>query len=160
MPAGSPWPWPWKLWRDARPWCWVPLQAALEHVAVRLVAFNDQYPHRRSLPSVVLPSDTAHPDTMPAYRERMEDLKRRVSEWHGFVGAMVVFGDRKVLLSYYAPSATVRIADTTLTGAQQIANGLVDLGRRTSIREFLRAPYRVHATDSVAVDSGAYLIIS
>jgi hypothetical protein len=110
-------------------------------------------------PRVVLPSDTAHPDTMPAYRERMEDLKRRVSEWHGFVGAMVVFGDRKVLLSYYAPSATVRIADTTLTGAQQIANGLVDLGRRTSIREFLRAPYRVHATDSVAVDSGTYGIL-
>lgn len=111
-------------------------------------------------PPIVLPSDTAHPDTMPAHRERMEELKHQINEWHGFAGSMAVFGDRKALVSFYAPDATVRIDGTTFSGAQQVANGIVDLARRSAMREFLRAPRTVNATDSVAVDSGVYGILS
>jgi hypothetical protein len=111
-------------------------------------------------PPVILRPYTAHSDTMTAYRERMDSLAGEMSKRHGFMGAMVVMGDRRVLASYYHPDAKLTIGDSTFSGPPQIATGLVMLARNTSIKEFLRGPRVVHATDSVAVDSGAYLIIS
>lgn len=97
---------------------------------------------------------------MAAHFEREQSLKRTLSEAHGFTGAMIVFGDRRTLAEYYAPDATVRIADSTYIGAQAIANGLVALGRRASIKEVVRQPWKLHFTDAEVVDSGVYGILS
>jgi hypothetical protein len=112
------------------------------------------------LPPPILPSDTAHPDTMGTYRERMDQLKQRLLPWYALVGATAVYGDRRTILQFYSTDATLRLGNTTFTGAVEIANGLVELAKRNSVKEFERMSRVVNATDSVAVDSGSYTILS
>ncbi|MDA1080568.1 MAG: hypothetical protein O2973_02655 [Gemmatimonadetes bacterium] len=111
-------------------------------------------------PPIIIPSDTARPDTMPDYRQRMSDAARELIPQYSVLGAAAVFGDRRMLVSIYSPGAMLRLGDSTFTGGVRAAAALVDLFRRSSVNEMVRQSRSTNAIDSVYTDSGAYLMAS
>lgn len=111
-------------------------------------------------PPIILPSDTARPDTMPEYRERMEAAQRELIPQYAVIGAAGVFGDRRMLASIYAPSATLRLGDSTYSGGTPVVTALADFFRRSAITDMVRQSESTNAVDSVYTDSGSYLMVS
>lgn len=111
-------------------------------------------------PPIILPSDTARPDTMPEYRERMEAAQRELIPQYSVLGAAAVFGDRRMLASIYSPGATLRLSDSTYTGGTSVVTALADFFRRSAITDMVRQSNATNAVDSIYTDSGSYLLVS
>jgi hypothetical protein len=111
-------------------------------------------------PPIILPSDTAKPDTMPAYRAKMEAASSELLAEYSVMAAASVIGDRRTLGSALAPDAVVRLADTTFTGRDAIISGLMDFALRSSLRETLRQSRALNAIGTTYTDSGTYIMIS
>jgi len=111
-------------------------------------------------PPIILPSDTAKPDTMPAYQARMKSARIELLPEYGFITAGAAFGDYGMLASIYSPDATLSVGDSTYVGGTRIAAALVDFFRRYSVSDLTRQPGTVNAVDSVYTDSGRYEIVS
>ncbi len=111
-------------------------------------------------PPIILPSDTAKPDTMPAYRARMDEAVSDHRAEYSVMGAASALGDRRTLSSMFAADAVVRLGDTTFTGRDAIVTGLVDFALRTSLREAHRFSRTLNAIGTTYTDSGTYVLIS
>ncbi len=110
-------------------------------------------------PPVILPSDTAKPDTMPAYRERMQSLSGELASQYALVGAGMGFRDPALLRAVYAPDAVVVMGDSTFSGIERIAAGLIEMGRRSGMSELNRSTRSFNGKgDSIYVDSGFYIM--
>jgi hypothetical protein len=110
-------------------------------------------------PPVILPSDTAKPDTTAQHLEKMASLMRELSQPYALISAGIIFGDRRMVTSFYAPQAEVTIADSTYKGVTDVANALVAFGRRSGMTEWNRAPWRLTGKpDSIYIDSGYYVM--
>ena len=101
------------------------------------------------LPPPVLPSDTAKPDTVPYYRERIRLARLELSPSYAVLGAAIVFGDRRMVASHYAPDAVLVTPESTYTGSAAIANALVALGPPNSLVEFIRTSLDLKIVDRV-----------
>lgn len=112
------------------------------------------------VPPVVLTSDTAKPDTMPAHRARMEAAAGDLRAEYSIMITAAMMNDRRMVGSMVAPNAVVRLADTTLTGRDAIVNGLVDFTLRTSLRDMQRYSRAIHAAGTTYTDSGSYVLTS
>ncbi len=111
-------------------------------------------------PPVVLHSDTAKPDTMPAYRARMEAAAGDLRAEHSILITAAMLNDRRMVGSMLAPNAVVRLSDTTISGRDAVVNGLVDFALRTSLRDMQRYSRAIHAAGTTYTDSGAYVLTS
>lgn len=111
-------------------------------------------------PPVVLPSDTAKPDTMPAYRERMEAAQRELATDYAMISATAILQDARTLAGEYAPDAVLKLGGSTYTGQAQVVNALIEFMRRSSVKDLQRRSYSLNAVDSVYTDSGVYAMLS
>lgn len=123
-------------------------------------ALDPRVPAVVQLPPPVLPSDTAKPDTMMQHRERIRLARRELVPNYAILGAAMVFGDRRMIASHYAPDAVFLTPDTTLTGSVAIANALAAQGPPRSLVEFNRTSIDVTIIDSTVADSGTYKAIA
>jgi acyl-CoA hydrolase len=110
-------------------------------------------------PPIILPSDTAKPDTMPAYRDRMSAALAELLPEYSFVTAMTVFGDRLALASQHTADAEVQFGDSTFRGSIVAADARISYFRRSSIKDMVRQSIALNAIDSVYRDSGVYLMV-
>ena len=113
-----------------------------------------------TLPPPILPSDTAKPDTMPAHVEKMNRARSATTEGYAVLGAAIVFGDRRMIASFYSPEATLTTPDSTYRGLVAIANALAVLGPPKSLRSFDRRSLVTTIVDSTVVDSGTYVAVA
>lgn len=110
-------------------------------------------------PKIVLPSDTAHPDTMQDHKDRMAVLARQVQEPYALIGAAIGFSDTRLFGSIFAPDAVFIFGDSTYTGVEHITKALIDMGRRSGLTEVNRVSRAFNGEgDSIYVDSGDYLM--
>lgn len=110
-------------------------------------------------PPVVLPSDTAKPDTMPDHIQRMADLSRQLAEPYALIAFGAVNADRRLLTSFYGPEAVFALGDSTYKGMTAVVDALIDMGRRTGLADWSRQSWILTGhPDSIYVDSGAYVM--
>lgn len=108
-------------------------------------------------PPVVLPSDTAKPDTMMNHRERMSQLSRELLEPYATISAGIVFRDRRLLTGVYAPLAELTLDDSLYKGTTNIADALIAMGQRSGLTDWQRHSRVLSShVDSIYVDSGYY----
>ena len=112
------------------------------------------------LPPPVIFSDTAKPDTMLRYREKVGAANSTLAQEYAVLGAAIVFSDRRMIASMYAPDAELVTPDSTYRGFVAVANRLASLGRTQSLREFNRRSRGLGIIDSVVTDSGTYVAIT
>lgn len=112
------------------------------------------------VPPVILPSDTATPDTMPAYMEKIASAKSEIMPEYSLITAAAVLGDQRTLATQLAPDVVIKMAGVTLTGRDPAVAGLVEFARRNSLREILRQSHVLNAIGSTFTDSGAYLMVA
>ena len=112
------------------------------------------------LPPLVLPSDTAKPDTMQAHADKVSMARTTLAQNYALLGAAMVFGDRRTIASMYAPEATLTTPDSSYRGPAGIANALAALGPPKSLRRFERTSLASRIADSTVVDSGTYVAVS
>jgi len=111
-------------------------------------------------PPIILPSDTARPDTMPEYRDRMEAARPELMREYSVMAAAAVFGDRPMLSSIYSPAVTLRLGDSTHTGRAAATVAVINFFQRSGIVELIRQSDTLNAIDSVYTDSGNYLMVA
>lgn len=111
-------------------------------------------------PPIILPHDTATPDTMPAYRDRMAAALAELMPEYSFLAAMAVFGDRMAVAAMHAPDAVVQLGDSTFHGPVAVADARIAYFRRSSVKEMVRQSVALNAIDSTYRDSGVYLMVS
>ncbi len=112
-------------------------------------------------PRVVLPSDTAKPDTMADHRQRMSELSRQLLEPYAAITAGIVYRDRRLLTGIYAPLAELTLGDSTYKGISGVADGLVGMGQRSGLTDWQRQSRVLSShADSIYVDSGYYVMRS
>ena len=110
-------------------------------------------------PPIILPSDTAKPDTMMNHIQRMADLSRQLAEPYALIAFGAVNADRRLLASFYAPEAVFSLGDSTYRGMTAVVNAVVDMGRRTGLADWNRQSWRLTGhPDSIYVDSGTYVM--
>ncbi|HVZ49639.1 MAG TPA: hypothetical protein VG916_12720 [Gemmatimonadaceae bacterium] len=110
-------------------------------------------------PPVVLPSDTAKPDTMEAHRLRMGALTPQILNTYTIVTGGMAFRNPRLLASVYAPNAELVLGDSTYRGSKAIADGLIAMGRRISVSDWGRQSRVLSSLpDSIYVDSGTYVL--
>lgn len=112
------------------------------------------------LPPLILPSDTATPDTMDSHREKMNAVRSVLVRGYAVLGAATVFGDRRMLATQFAPDAVLVTSDSSYKGSIAIADALAALGTSKSLREFNHSSRGFRIADSIVVDSGTYTLIS
>ena len=112
------------------------------------------------LPPVILPSDTAKPDTTERVRQRLAEATSALGQNYAVLGTAIVFGDRRMIASQYAPDAVLRMPGATHTGSVAIANTLAALGPPKSLKEFKRTSQGTRIADSTVADSGDFVAIS
>ena len=112
------------------------------------------------LPPPLLPSDTARPDTIEAHNQKMREAGATLERNYAVLGAAMVFGDRRMVASMYAPSATLETPDSTYRGSTAIAYALTALGPPKSLRAFNRRSLALRVVDSTVIDSGMYAAVS
>jgi hypothetical protein len=112
-------------------------------------------------PPVVLPSDTAKPDTTAALAARQEEARQRFVQAYAFISGMMVLGDAKALLPLYASGARLTTPTDGVEGADRVAPAMVTLGRRLGLKDLRRASRSItfHPGNIVA-DSGYYVIVT
>lgn len=111
-------------------------------------------------PPIILPSDTAKVDTMPAYRDRMSAALSEINPEYSLLTATAVLGDRRMLAATLAPDVTMRLADTTFTGRDAAVFGFTDFMLRNSVKDLLRQSRVLNAIGPTYTDSGQYLMVS
>ena len=110
-------------------------------------------------PQVILPSDTAKPDTMPEHRARSTALSSELSVQYATLSASMIMGDRRTLTSFYSPQAQLRFHDSTSSGVTAVANRLIDVARRSGLTTWVRQSRVLTGhPDSIYVDSGIYVM--
>src|ERR1019366_2482379 len=72
----------------------------------------------------------------------------------------VVFGDRRMIASHFAPDAVLETADSTFRRPVEIANALAAMGASRSLRAFRHLSLDLRIVDSTAIDSGRYTMRS
>ncbi len=108
-------------------------------------------------PPLILPSDTAKPDTMADHIQRMAELARQLAEPYALIAFGAVNADRRLLTSFYGPDAVFTLDDSTYRGLTAVVNAIVDMGQRTGLAEWNRQSWRLTGhQDSIYVDSGYY----
>jgi hypothetical protein len=112
------------------------------------------------LPPLILPSDTAKPDTMQSHREKMNAALSVLVREYAVLGAATVFGDRRMIETQFAPDAVLVTSDSSYKGSVAIANALAALATSKSLREFNHSSRGFRIADSIVVDSGTYTLIS
>jgi hypothetical protein len=111
-------------------------------------------------PPVILPSDTAKPDTMPEYMEKIARAKSEILPEYSLITAASVMGDRRTLGAELADDVVIKMAGVTLSGRDSAVAGLVLFARRNSLREILRQSHSLNAIGTTYTDSGAYLMVA
>lgn len=109
-------------------------------------------------PPIVLPSDTAKVDTMPAFRERVAQLTTELAREYAILGTAMVLDDRRMIAAPYADDAILTIGDSSYTGKTAIAFALSALARRNSLKDMTRTTRAIATLDSTVVDSGSYIM--
>jgi hypothetical protein len=112
-------------------------------------------------PAVILPSDTAKPDTSAALGQRTSQASHLMAIGYGFVSTGMVFMDAKVAGSVFEPTATFITPELRATGSEPIGRALAGLGRRMGVKEMKRGTLGMRfLPDSVVADSGIYTIVA
>lgn len=112
-------------------------------------------------PPLVLPSDTMKPDTTTSHRDRMQALSRELVQPYALMAAAAVWGDRRMLGSFYAPDGVLKFDDSTFTGRDRVVEALVSRGRLAGLAEWNRQSRVLTGhPDSVYVDSGSYVMVA
>lgn len=109
-------------------------------------------------PPIVLPSDTAKVDSMPAFRERVAQLTAELAREYALLGAAMVLDDRRMIAAPYADGAILTIGDSSYTGKTAISFALADFARRNSLKDMTRTTRAIATVDSTVVDSGSYIV--
>lgn len=112
------------------------------------------------VPKVVLPSDTAKPDTMPAYIDRRETVRRTIPAEYAVLAAAITVADRETITSFYTSNATMRLGKSEVPGPQEIARVLADFGTRNSVKELNRTSRLLEGRNGAFVDSGEFVVIA
>jgi hypothetical protein len=108
-------------------------------------------------PPPVLPSDTIRkviPPVVTADAARMT-----LSRDYAVLGAAFAFGDQKMIVSSYAPTAELTTPNGTFTGQTAIVKEYKSFGMDGSVKEFSRRSARLNVVDSTVVDSGTFTVV-
>jgi hypothetical protein len=111
-------------------------------------------------PRVVLPSDTAKPDTMAAHNTKIALIHGKLEIYRANLDAAIAFQDTKWLSTLYAPDAKLTTSDTVFEGSRSIAIGLARMTVARSVRSINHRSSGFSVLDSIVTDSGTYLIVS
>jgi hypothetical protein len=110
-------------------------------------------------PPVILPSDTAKPDTMASHMERMARLSRELAEPYALIAFGAVNGDRRLLSTIYAPDAVFVLGDSAHRGLASVVDAVIAVGRQTGLADWTRQSRVLTGhSDSTYVDSGFYVM--
>ncbi|MBM4194076.1 MAG: hypothetical protein FJ202_06825 [Gemmatimonadetes bacterium] len=120
---------------------------------------NPDRPAVVQAPPIILPHDTAKPDTMPDYRARMAAFELELMREYSVMGAAMIIGDRKMLASMLDPNATLQLDQTTHRGFAAVTAALVDFARTNALQDFGRASRVRNEAKGVVTDSGWYRVI-
>jgi hypothetical protein len=107
-------------------------------------------------PPIILPADTAKPDTMPAHQRKANSMRGALVDPYAVIAAGVGFGDPKLLGSVFAPDAVVKYGDSTYTGANNVVNSLLRMNQRQGLKDLTHASHTLNWRDSTYTDSGYY----
>jgi len=99
------------------------------------------------------PDSPIPPDSM----QRVND----VGVAYALIAATMVRQDGYTLNQLYAPNATLKVPDSTITGGANIVRSLLKLGKSKGLSEFRRTSALLQiADDSTLVDSGSYVMVT
>jgi hypothetical protein len=111
-------------------------------------------------PPIVLPSDTARPDTTAETQQKLDKAGRELNAEYALLGAAAVFGDLPTVATFYANDATLWLGDSTYVGKTRISTALATFMKRASVKEIVRRSVKMTVSDSVYADSGIYGMLS
>jgi hypothetical protein len=112
-------------------------------------------------PAVVLPSDTAAPDTSEALQQRTNMAGHLMSTGYQSISAGMSFADAKLAASTFDGAATLEAPGLKSVGAPQIGAALAGMGRTKGVKELRRGSFKINfLPDSIVADSGLYTIVS
>jgi hypothetical protein len=108
-------------------------------------------------PPVILPADTAKPDTSQSLRDRSMSAQSQFSTGYALMTAGMILGDRQLLTSIMHSSIMFVTPVGKSTGVNAAVNSAIVLAQRMSLKDLTRQPGVIgFLADSVVTDSGTY----
>jgi hypothetical protein len=112
-------------------------------------------------PAVVLPSDTAKPDTTEALQQRVNQAGHLMSTGYAAISAGMSFGDAKLAGSAFDSTAGFEAPGLKSVGSERIGAAIAAMGRRAGVKELKRGSMGLRfLPDSMVADSGIYTIVA